>query len=93
MAFGASPSTVPSRAPLACTANIKQERTGSSSNKNGARAADAVLTADMCPGESEIIANEIDQELARFHLAAVIAPVDRKTAFSCCSPWCPIFFC
>ena len=40
--------------------------------QNRARAAHAMLTADMGAGETEIVAQEIRQEFARLHVAACI---------------------
>ena len=42
-----------------------------------ARAADAVLAADVCPGEAETVAEEVREEEPRLDVLAVAAAVDR----------------
>ena len=60
----ARPSTVRICLPSACTANIRQERTGSPSTMHRAGAADAVLAADMRAGLPAILADRVDQACA-----------------------------
>ncbi len=62
-------------APSDCTASIRQPRTISPFT-HGAGAADAVLAADVGAGERQIVAQEIDQRLARFHALADGLAVD-----------------
>ena len=69
----ARPSTVASSRPFACTANIRQERIGDAVDEDGAGAAHAVLAADVRAGEAELVADEVDEQQARFDLAACSA--------------------
>ena len=52
-------------APRACTASIRHERTGSPSSEHGARAAHAVLAAEVRARELEVLAEEVGEGLAR----------------------------
>ena len=74
----ARPSTVRIALPAACTANIRQDRTGSPSTMHGAGAADAMLAADMGPGLSAIVADRVDQRAARLDPDRVVAAVDAQ---------------
>ena len=73
----ASPSTVVIAWPSACTANIRQERTGAPSTDHRAGAAHAVLAADMRAGEQQVVAQEIAQQQARLDLAPIGRAVHR----------------
>ena len=73
----ASPSTVTISAPSTCAARRRHERTADAVEPHRARAADAVLAADVCPGEAEPVAEEVGEEEARLDLLAVAAAVDR----------------
>ena len=61
---------VSTSAPSHCTASIRQPRTISPFDAHRAGAAHAVLAADMAAGEREILAQEIDQCLARLDAGA-----------------------
>ena len=63
-------------APSHCTASIRQPRTISPFDPHGAGAAHAVLAADMAAGEREVVAQEVDQRLARFDALADALAVD-----------------
>ena len=56
------PSTVVISWACAVTANIRQERIGCAVDEHGARAADAVLAADVGAGEGEVVAQEVGQQ-------------------------------
>ncbi len=51
--------------PSACTANIRQERTGSPSTMHSAGAADAMLAADMRAGLPAILADRVGESTPR----------------------------
>ena len=72
----ASPSTVTISAPSTCAARRRHERTATPSSLHGARTADAVLAADVRPGEAESVPEEVGQEEARLDLLAVAPAVD-----------------
>ena len=72
----ASPSTVTISAPSTCTARSRHERTATPSSLHGARTADAVLAADVRPGEAESVPDEVGEEEARLDLLAVAPAVD-----------------
>ena len=74
---GASPSTVVSSRPSACTASIRQERTGSPSKQDRAGAAHAVLAADVGAGQAQVVAQEVGEQQARLDLPLVGPAVDR----------------
>ena len=61
----ARPSTVRISAPSAWTASSRHERTDDAVEDHGAGAADAVLAADVRPGEAERVAEEVRQQQAR----------------------------
>ena len=74
----ASPSTVCTLAPSACTASIRQLRARRAVDQHRARAAHAVLAADVGAGEAELVAQEVGEVRARPRtLALVLAAVDR----------------
>ena len=74
----ASPSTVASSWPLACTASIRQERTGAAIEQDRAGAAHAVLAADMGAGQPQFVAQEIAEQQPRFDTALIGGAVDGK---------------
>ena len=61
----ATPSIVSTRQPSAWAASIRQPRTGVPSTPHRARAAHAVLAADVRAGEPELVAEKVDQVLPR----------------------------
>ena len=57
-------------APSACTANIRHERTAVAVDQHRARAAHAVLAAEVRAGEPAVLAQVVGERLARFGAAA-----------------------
>ena len=57
-----SPSTVVISAPSALTASSRQDRTGGAVQQDGARAADAVLAADVGAGQLQVVAQAVGQQ-------------------------------
>ena len=53
------------RAPSAWTAKTRHERIGCPSSEHGARAADAVLAAEVRAGEAEVLAQDVGERAAR----------------------------
>ena len=64
------PSTVSSERPCACAASIRQPH-GLPVDLDRARAAHAVLAADVRAGQAGLVADEVRQQRARLDLARV----------------------
>ena len=58
----ASPSTVVISQSTAETANIRHDRTGRAVDQHGARAADAVLAADVRAGQAEVVTQRVGEQ-------------------------------
>ena len=75
---GASPSTVVTSCPSACTASSRQERTGCAVEQHRARPADAVLAPHVGAGEPQVVAQEVRQQAAGRHARIVSRTVDHQ---------------
>ena len=65
-----SPSTVVIERPSACTPNSVQDFTGCAVEQDRARAAARRVAPDVRAGEPQVLADHVDQELARLDVHA-----------------------
>ena len=71
------PSTVVISRPRAWTANIVQDFSGHAVEEDGARAAARRVAADVRPGQSERLADEVDEQEPRLDVGGALLAVDR----------------